>query len=114
MKNGAVLWDAVMEDYRRGYAATLAPLIVKDKVIVGIAGAEYPIRGFIEAYDAQLAVEQAQFYASAVRGRPATSAISPKKSPLPSRTAPLGTSTLTAPGAMNEAPLLLVTMPTLS
>ncbi len=32
---------------------THAPLIVKDKVIVGTAGGEYGIRGFIAAYDAQ-------------------------------------------------------------
>jgi alcohol dehydrogenase (cytochrome c) len=70
MKNGAVLWDAVMEDYRRGYAATLAPLIVKDKVIVGIAGAEYPIRGFIEAYDAQTGQRAWRFYTVPGPGEP--------------------------------------------
>ena len=52
MKTGAVVWDSVMADYTQGYSATSAPLIVKDKVIVGIAGAEYGIRGFIDAYDA--------------------------------------------------------------
>ena len=52
MKTGSVLWDAVVDDYKLGYSATSAPLVVKDKVIVGIAGAEYGIRGFIDAYDA--------------------------------------------------------------
>ena len=52
MKTGAVVWDSVIDDYTQGYSATSAPLIVKDKVIVGIAGAEYGIRGFIDAYDA--------------------------------------------------------------
>jgi alcohol dehydrogenase (cytochrome c) len=52
MKTGAVLFDVTLEDYKAGYSATVAPLIVKDKVILGIAGAEYGIRGFIEAYDA--------------------------------------------------------------
>src|SRR4029077_12225260 len=42
-------------DYETGYAGTAAPLIAKDKVIVGIAGAEYGIRGFVEAYDAATA-----------------------------------------------------------
>ena len=50
-KTGNVVWDVAMEDYRRGYAATLAPLIVKDKVIVGISGGEYATQGFIAAYD---------------------------------------------------------------
>jgi alcohol dehydrogenase (cytochrome c) len=51
-RTGIVIWDAVLEDYRVGYAATLAPLVVDDKVIVGISGGEYPTRGFIDAYDA--------------------------------------------------------------
>lgn len=52
MKTGAIVWDIVIDDFKRGYTATAAPLVVKDKVIVGIAGAEYGIRGFIDAYDA--------------------------------------------------------------
>ena len=52
MKTGAVVWDATLEDYTKGYASTIAPLVVKDKVIVGVAGGEYGIRGFIDAYDA--------------------------------------------------------------
>ena len=55
MKTGAIEWDTAMENYRNGYSGTTAPLVVKDKVIVGIAGAEYGIRGFIDAYDAQTA-----------------------------------------------------------
>jgi alcohol dehydrogenase (cytochrome c) len=53
MKTGAVVYDVPLEDYKKGYSATVAPLVVKDKVILGIAGAEYGIRGFIEAFDAQ-------------------------------------------------------------
>jgi alcohol dehydrogenase (cytochrome c) len=52
MKTGAIVWDTVIDDHRRGYTATAAPLVVKDKIIVGIAGAEYGIRGFIDAFDA--------------------------------------------------------------
>jgi alcohol dehydrogenase (cytochrome c) len=52
MKTGAILWDSIIDDYKLGYSATSAPLVVKDKVVVGIAGAEYGIRGFIDAYDA--------------------------------------------------------------
>jgi len=35
------------------YSATVAPLVVKGKVILGISGAEYGIRGFLDAYDAK-------------------------------------------------------------
>src|SRR5438874_11312820 len=51
MKTGAIAWDATMDEYKKGYASTLAPLVVHDKVIVGVAGGEYGIRGFIDAYD---------------------------------------------------------------
>ena len=50
-RSGVVLWDVELADYRIGYAATLAPLVVEDKVIVGISGGEYPTRGFVDAYD---------------------------------------------------------------
>jgi len=53
MKTGAVAWDTTMEEYKKGYASTLSPLVVHDKVIVGVAGGEYGIRGFIDAYNAQ-------------------------------------------------------------
>ena len=39
--------------YKMAYSATVAPLVVKGKVIIGISGAEYGIRGFIDAYDAK-------------------------------------------------------------
>jgi alcohol dehydrogenase (cytochrome c) len=48
---GGVLWDVILADYKVGYAATLAPLVVDNKVIVGISGGEYATRGFIDAYD---------------------------------------------------------------
>lgn len=48
---GDILWDTVLANYQEGYSATLAPLVVKDKVIVGISGGEYATRGFIDAYD---------------------------------------------------------------
>jgi len=51
--NGAVVWDTVVSDYKSGHALTLAPLAIDGKVIVGIAGGEYGIRGFIDAYDAK-------------------------------------------------------------
>lgn len=51
-RTGNVLWDKEVADYEAGYSKTAAPLIVKDKVVTGIAGGEFGIRGFIDAYDA--------------------------------------------------------------
>ncbi len=52
-KSGTVLWEATLEDYKKGYSATSAPLVVKNLVVTGMAGAEYGTRGFIDAYDAE-------------------------------------------------------------
>jgi len=42
----------VAPNYATGYSLTLAPLVIKDKVVIGVAGGEFGIRGFIAAYDA--------------------------------------------------------------
>ena len=52
-KTGKVVWDQTVEDYKKGYYMTLAPLIAKGKVIVGVSGGELGIRGFIQALDAK-------------------------------------------------------------
>ena len=52
MRTGRVRWDVEVADYKTGHSLTAAPLAVKDKVIVGMAGAEYGVRGFLDAYDA--------------------------------------------------------------
>jgi alcohol dehydrogenase (cytochrome c) len=70
MKTGVTLFDVELEDYKRGYSATVAPLVVKDKVIVGVAGAEYGIRGFIDAYDANTGTRAWRFYTVAGPGDP--------------------------------------------
>ena len=48
--------------YKMAYSATVAPLIVKGKVIIGISGAEYGIRGFIDAYNAETGKREWRFY----------------------------------------------------
>jgi alcohol dehydrogenase (cytochrome c) len=70
MKTGGVEFDVQLADYKAGYSATVAPLIVKDKVIVGIAGAEYGIRGFIDAYDPHTGKQVWRFYTVAGPGDP--------------------------------------------
>jgi alcohol dehydrogenase (cytochrome c) len=52
-KSGIVRWDTTVADYTKGYSLTAAPLAVKDKVIVGMAGGEYGVRGFLDAYNAK-------------------------------------------------------------
>ncbi len=69
-RTGSVAWDAVLGDYKTGYSATIAPLAVKDKVVVGVAGGEYGIRGYIDAYDAQTGKRAWRFYTIPGPGEP--------------------------------------------
>jgi alcohol dehydrogenase (cytochrome c) len=50
-KSGTQRWKVKVAENRTGHAITVAPLIVKDKVIIGISGGEAGIRGFLDAYD---------------------------------------------------------------
>jgi PQQ-dependent dehydrogenase (methanol/ethanol family) len=49
---GRLMWEVVMPDEPQKYGGTLAPLVVKDMVIAGVAGGDWGIRGFIDAYRA--------------------------------------------------------------
>ena len=49
---GRLVWEVVMPDEPQKYGGTLAPLVVKDMVIAGVAGGDWGIRGFIDAYKA--------------------------------------------------------------
>lgn len=50
-KTGKVVWDKTVADYKGGHSMTMAPVIAKGKVMVGVAGGEYGIDGFIQAFD---------------------------------------------------------------
>jgi alcohol dehydrogenase (cytochrome c) len=67
---GGILWDVVLADYKVGYAATLAPLVLDGKVIVGISGGEYVTRGFIDAYDPDTGERLWRFYTIPGPGEP--------------------------------------------
>jgi len=68
--DGSVAWEKAIADWQAGYTATGAPLIVKGKVIAGIAGAEYGVRGFIRAYDAKTGAEDWTTYTIPGKGEP--------------------------------------------
>jgi len=51
-RTGLPLWEVQVADTMLGHSITSAPLVVKDKVIVGITGGEFGARGFVDAYDA--------------------------------------------------------------
>ena len=51
-RTGAVVWEKSVENYLAGYYMTMAPLVVDGKVMVGVSGGEFGVRGFIQAFDA--------------------------------------------------------------
>jgi alcohol dehydrogenase (cytochrome c) len=69
-KTGAVQWEAQSADPATGYSKTAAPLVIGDKVISGIAGGEYGIRGFLDAYDANTGELVWRFYTIPGEGEP--------------------------------------------
>jgi alcohol dehydrogenase (cytochrome c) len=51
---GEVIWNKEIDDYKAGYYVSMAPIVVKGKIIVGISGpGEMGSRGFVEAFDAE-------------------------------------------------------------
>ena len=69
-KTGAVQWETQSADAATGYSKTAAPLVIGDKVISGIAGGEYGIRGFLDAYDAKTGELAWRFYTIPGEGEP--------------------------------------------
>ncbi|HEY7501490.1 MAG TPA: PQQ-binding-like beta-propeller repeat protein, partial [Vicinamibacterales bacterium] len=69
-KSGRPVWHRVVAPGTAGYSMTLAPLVIKDKVIIGTAGGEFGIRGFIAAYDASTGKEAWRFNTVPLPGEP--------------------------------------------
>ena len=68
-KTGAKLWDVQTTDNSKPYSITGAPRIVKGKVLIGNGGAEFGVRGYLSAYDADTGEMAWRFYT--VPGNPA-------------------------------------------
>jgi alcohol dehydrogenase (cytochrome c) len=60
-KTGKELWNTQVADHTQQYAMTVAPIVVKDKVISGVAGGEHGVRGFLAAYDVNTGKEVWRF-----------------------------------------------------
>jgi len=65
---GSKVWEQVTLDTTKNYTITGAPRIFKGKVIIGNGGAEYGVRGYITAYDAETGEQQWRWYS--VPGNP--------------------------------------------
>jgi alcohol dehydrogenase (cytochrome c) len=67
---GTVRWTVKMADYKTGHSSTGAPLAVKDKIITGMGGGEFGVRGFIDAYDAKTGKLVWRFWTVPAPGEP--------------------------------------------
>jgi alcohol dehydrogenase (cytochrome c) len=69
-KTGRLMWNTTVADAAARYSITHAPLVVKDKVLVGTAGGDGPIRGLLAAFDAKTGKEAWRFYTIPGPGEP--------------------------------------------
>jgi alcohol dehydrogenase (cytochrome c) len=69
-KSGQLLWDTVVADAAQFYSITMSPNVIKDKVIIGTAGGDMGIRGYVAAIDAKTGDEVWRFYTIPAPGEP--------------------------------------------
>ena len=69
-KSGRLLWNTTVASAKERYSITHSPLIVRDKVIVGTAGGDGPIRGLIAAFDVKTGKEVWRFHTIPAPGEP--------------------------------------------
>src|SRR5215510_8223100 len=72
-RSGNLLWDVAYADWNKNYGATSAPLVVKDKVLVGTSGGDDGVRGFVAAFDAETGKEVWRFWTIPAPGEPGSS-----------------------------------------
>jgi len=69
-KTGKLNWKIKIAEMKAAYSITLAPLALKDKIMVGVGGGEFGIRGFVAAYDAKTGKEAWRFNTIPAPGEP--------------------------------------------
>lgn len=69
-KSGNVIWDIAVDDYRKGFSITHAPLAIDGKIIVGVTSGECALAGFVDAYDAKTGKRLWRTYSTPQPGDP--------------------------------------------
>ena len=65
---GEIVWEVTLAEFSDGFSATSMPMIVKDMAVIGIAGGEYGVRGFFDAYDVATGERRWRHYTVPVAG----------------------------------------------
>ena len=69
-RTGQEIWTATVEDNKKGYYLTGAPVVADGKVAVGVSGGEWGIRGFVAAYDVETGKEAWRTFTIPAPGEP--------------------------------------------
>src|SRR6266850_1133271 len=69
-RTGKEAWAAKVDDYKKGYYLSLAPLVIDGKVLLGASGGELGARGFLAAFDAETGKELWKTYTVPAPGEP--------------------------------------------
>jgi alcohol dehydrogenase (cytochrome c) len=69
-QDGRVLWDVKVAENSDGYFITGAPLAIRDKIVLGVAGGEFAARGFVDAYSPVDGKRLWRFYTIPAPGEP--------------------------------------------
>ena len=69
-KDGSVRWIVELADPKLGYFSTMAPLIIRDHVVVGVSGDVTDLRGFLESLDPETGAIQWRWYTEPDAGQP--------------------------------------------
>ena len=77
-KTGNVIFDIEVDDYKKGFSITHAPLAIDGKIIVGVTAGECALTGFVDAYDAATGKKLWRIYSVAQPGDPALASWSGK------------------------------------
>ena len=67
---GEKIWEVTLAEHDDGFSATSVPMIVKDMAVIGIAGGEFGVRGFFDAYDVATGELRWRHYTVPVEGEP--------------------------------------------
>jgi acido-empty-quinoprotein group A len=69
-KDGTVRWNIELADWKRGYFATMAPLVVRNHVIAGVSGDVTDLPGFLLSIDPETGKVQWKWNTAPKRGEP--------------------------------------------
>jgi alcohol dehydrogenase (cytochrome c) len=69
-KDGKERWDVELADAKLGYFSTMAPLVVRDRVIVGVSGDMTDVRGYLTSLDPETGSTQWTWYSEPDPGQP--------------------------------------------